>query len=644
MQTAQSSVGALATRSAACISLAAAVASLRPVDAGGAVVAIVGISRWDAEYMQCTSRSLETPSPQPPPRRHAQVMATPSPRFLHVWRDDGLRSALLAQLDTASICALRLTSSEFCDLTTADLFARTRLTFTPSALTRPSRVEALSRVGPYIKHLTFSMPHTLETFLPPLLNPLNGHEVNFLYTPHTTVASVIQRPKYGCPQLGDLLTQQYPPIFHAATNVPAFINALTHMPNIRHLTISCPDQDPAMRYRRDCVDYALISLRIAIERAPLIRLEKLSLSHIPPSALQYFRHTPGYGCTPSAGRRWKQIRKLNIVMDSWDFLGLRPGLDHLKILDDYIRNFSPNLEKISFGWNGRKGPCPLTLFTDPLFAPPRKTAKLFGEVTSPMSPLPAAPQRPAMNFPKLRYMQVRNATMSAEQVSEFVLKHRHTVKEFDFESVYLINGGTWEDALAPLARISGHDEWLSQQSGSDVSQSQDDLDLFEEPEEVIDTMPGMLPHYDPPVEAETSSVHVKKLKKRVRRRRRKNREHKDQGPEKLVISGPIRISDPVADVLQPTTFNPNVQGVQRNIELEAAQQELADDPERRVSTLKKAREAVLKQLGKEFCKSQDRKDHMKGFWKNTCSPAWKSKAMLGHESQTALVPLMFNRC
>lgn len=334
-------------------------------------------------------------------------------------------------------------------------------------------------------------------------------------------------------------------------------------------------------------------------------------------------------------------------MDSWDFLGLRPGLDHLKILDDYIRNFSAGLEKVSFGWNGRKGPCPLTLFTDPLFAPQRKTAKLFGEVTSPMSPLPAAPLRPAMSFPKLRYMQVRNATMSAEQVSDFVLEHRHTVKEFDFESVSLINGGTWEDALAPLTRISGNDEWSSQQSGSDVSQSQDDLELFEEPDEVIDTVtPRMLPHYDPPVEADTSSVHVKKLKKRVRRRRRKHREHKDDGggPAKLVISPPIRISDPSAgDVLKPTTFDPNVQGVQRNMEQEAAQQELADDPERRVSTLKKAREAVLKQLGKEFCKNQEKKEPVKGFWKNTCSPAWKSRAMLGHESRTALVPLIFSR-
>jgi len=570
-------------------------------------------------------------------------MASASPIFLRLWRDDGLRSNLLSHIDTATICSLRLASSECCDLTTPTLFARTRLTFTPSALTRQSRLEALSRIGHHIEHLTFSMPHTTATFLPPLLNPMTGREVNFLYTPHTTAVSVIQRPKYGSPELGDLLTQQYPPIFHAATNVPAFIHTFSQMPNLRHLTISCPGQDPAQRYRRDAVDYALISLRIAIERSPLIRLEKLSLSQMHPSGLIYLRHMPGFGCTPSAGRRWKQIRKLYITMDSWDFLGLRPGLDHLRILDDYIRSFSSQLEKVSFGWNGRKGPCPFTLFTDPLFAPPRKTAKLFAEVTSPMSPLPNAPSRPAMSFPNLRYMQVRNASMSSDQVADFVYEHRHTVREFDFENVSLINGGSWEEALAPLTGIggsgSGSDEWSSQQSGSDSGsassfQSQAYLEQVDEEDESINTAA------DVPAAVIRSSILVKK--KRVHRRRRR-KHHKKPTIGGLEISSPIPITVPIEEVLRPMVFDPNVQGVQRNVQLEAKQQELADDPEKRVSTLKKAKEAVLKQLGKEFCKRQERKDSMRGFFKNTCSAGWGSKAFLGHESNTALVPLMFSR-
>jgi hypothetical protein len=574
-------------------------------------------------------------------------MATASPSFLCLWRDEGIRSTLLSQMDTVSICQLRLTASECCDLATPTLFTRTRMTFTPSSLTRPSRLEALSRIGHHIEHLTFSMPHTECTFLPPLLNPMTGREVNFLYTPHTSPASVLQRPKYGSPELGDVLTQQFPPLFHAATNVPAFIYAFSLLPNLRHLTISCPGQDPSQRYRRDVVDYALISLRIAIERAPLYRLEKLSLHRMHPAGFLYLRHVSGFGCTPSAGKRWKQIKKLNITMDSWEFLGSQPGLDHLKILDDYIRAFSPNLEKVSFGWNGRKGPCPLTLFTDPLFAPPRRTAKLFAEVTSPMSPLPAAPPRAAMNFPKLRYMQVRNATMAVEQVADFILNHRDTVREFDFENVFLTNGGIWEDALAPLTRSSSSDEWLSQLSGSDTDgyssfPSEDDIDQYEDEIEVIDTQSGVASEMPDEIEVPRTSVLVTKLKKP--RHRRRKRKHRDKDtPKPLKISDPILISES-NDILQPTVFDPNVQGVQRNPQQEAAQQELADDPDMRVSTLKKAKEAVLKQLGREFSRGHDRKEHLRGLFKNTCSIQGRNgRSFLGQESNTALVPLMFSR-
>ena len=69
----------------------------------------------------------------------------------------------------------------------------------------------------------------------------------------------------------------------------------------------------------------------------------------------------------------------------------RARLDHLKMIDDYIRTFSECLEKFTFTWLGRKGPCPVSLAADPLFAPPRSSRKLFNEVTSPMSPLPPAP-------------------------------------------------------------------------------------------------------------------------------------------------------------------------------------------------------------------------------------------------------------
>lgn len=394
-------------------------------------------------------------------------MATTPQAFYCLWQQERIREKLFDLLSKEDICHVRLANSACCNLVTKRLFLRTNLTFSSSTFTRQSRVQALSRIGHHIEHLTFYFPHSDATFLPPLIHPESGQEISFLYTPHTSMASVLSRPKFANTGLGEILTQQYPPLFHAASNVPSFINAMKHVPNMRHLTIKTPGQNAKERYRRDIVDYALISLRISLERAPLEKLVKLSLSAVHPSAFNYLRHVPGFGCTPSAGRRWQQIRKLQISVESWDFYGPSPGLDHLKMLDDYIRNFKDSVEKFSFTWLGRKGPCPISLAADPLFAPPRSSQKLFNEVTSPMSPLPPPPARRPIRFRRLRYLSVRNATMNAPQVAELVASHQRCVREFNFDNVVLINGGSWDDALAPLMDHSSRsDHWVRQSTGS----------------------------------------------------------------------------------------------------------------------------------------------------------------------------------
>ncbi|KAI5860075.1 hypothetical protein GGS23DRAFT_582383 [Durotheca rogersii] len=377
-------------------------------------------------------------------------MATGSQAFYSLWQKEPIRERLFDLLSKEDICNVRLASSACCNLVTKRLFLRTHLTFSAHTFTRQSRIQALSRIGQHIEHLTFYFPHSDATFLPPLIHPESGREISFLYKPHTSMASVLERPKFANSGLGVVLTEQYPPLFHAASNVPSFINAMKHLPNIRHLTIKTPGQDPRERYRRDIVDYALISLRISLERAPMAKLNKLSLSSVHPSAFIYLRHVTGFGCLPSAARRWRQIRKLCVSVESWDFYGPSPGLDHLKMIDDYIRNFSENLEKLTFKWIGQRGPCPLSLAADPLFAPSRSSQKLFNEVTSPMSPLPPPPFRKPIVFRKLRYMAIRNTTMNAPQVASLVTTHQHSVREFDFENVILINEGSWDDALAPL--------------------------------------------------------------------------------------------------------------------------------------------------------------------------------------------------
>ncbi|KAK4179317.1 hypothetical protein QBC36DRAFT_78928 [Triangularia setosa] len=376
-------------------------------------------------------------------------MASSTQLFYRLWQEETVRERFFELLSKEDICAVRVANSACCNLVTRRLFVRIGLTFTPNTFTNPHRIQALSRIGHHIEHLNFTFPHSNATFLPPLIHPQTGQEILFLYNPHTSMASALTKPKYGNSELGDILTQQYPPLFHAASNVPSFINAMKHMTNMRHLTIKTPGQEPSERYRRDIVDYALISLRISVERAPLTKLTKLSLSGVHPSSFNYLRHKPGFGALPSAALRWRQIRKLYISVESWDFYGPAPGLDHLKIIDDYIRDFAPRLEKFSFTWLGRKGPCPIALSGDPLFAAPRDTKKLFNEVTSPMSPLPPKPLRHPLVMPKLRCMAVRNATMNAPQLKGLVTSHRDTVREFDFDNVALIRG-SWDDALGPL--------------------------------------------------------------------------------------------------------------------------------------------------------------------------------------------------
>ena len=533
-------------------------------------------------------------------------MATSNPNFLNAWGNERIRTTLLSHLDD-SLCALRLTNSECCKHVTPVLFMRMYVTFTPSALTRPSRVEALGRIGHYIEHLTFSIPHSKETFLPPLIKR-SGEGVTF----HSVAES--HRSKYGTQELEDILTRQYPPIFHAATNITAFIRAFQCMPKLRHLTIRCPGQDPKERYLRSAVDYALISLRIAVERANLLGLSKLSLS-THPAALLYIRSQPGFGTSPASSCCWKRIRKLKLVIDAWDFNGPSQGLDLLRIIDDYIRSFSTKLEEVSVTWKGLPGPCPFTLFTSPMFTAPRKAGKLFGEVTSRMAPLPARPTKGDMFFPKLRYMEIRNCLMSAGQVANLIYTHRHNVRGYDFRRVSLLDNGTWEEALEPLS-VGG--EWPSPQTDSGVGEAAHDsaIDMTE---------PGQCLHDH---ETQSNSVLTTKIKKRHRRKSKKDN------------AVPVMsLSEPPLPILQPKTFVPlaNIQGVQHDTSLDISHQALADDVDKRTFTLKKAREAVLTRLGTQFSKQRNNsRENQKGLFN------WKADTVgVGKGSQ--LVPLMIYR-
>ena len=267
----------------------------------------------------------------------------------------------LSYLPKQDLAKLRLVCHDFSVRAAPALFEDLSITFKTSTFTKPARLAALDRLGFYVKTLNFRLPHTADTFLPPLVEPETGEELSFTYTPQTEPPS-LRRPKYGDEGTTEILTRQYPPLFHAATNVSAFIRGFSAFVNLSHLKISCPDYDASQRYRRSTVDFALISLRIAVERNCLNALDTLTLSPVHPSGILHLSPVLGYGATPSSARRWSRIKNLNIqayTFPSSHRSDSQP--DFHRLLQTYLANFRHNLRSFDFRWRGEKGPLPLSL-------------------------------------------------------------------------------------------------------------------------------------------------------------------------------------------------------------------------------------------------------------------------------------------
>ena len=421
------------------------------------------------------------PHPEQAQTTHRSCVATSdtmdsASSFLRFWCNDLTRDTFLSFTSNKDLSSLRLACHDFGARAASHLFKEIGVTFRPSTFTKPARMAALERIGHHIRTFTFTMPHGPETFLPPLLDSTTGEEIEFIYEPDCqTVRNPADRnsiPKYGSWEMADLLVKQYPPLFHAATSVPSFVRALSAQPNLRHLKISCPGQEPAYRYRRNVVDYALISLRIAVERSPLPRLDALSLLAVHPNAVHYLNPVMGLGALPNAMRRWRQIKQLTVRMDTIPHTTHQgPPTDHLKLLHAYLQTFEATLERLTFHWRGDRGLFPLALGAEACLEA--------------RSPAQACPRRchlalRPLKLRRLVFMEVDNVTTDAAQVSGFILAHRRSISEFNFEDTTLRNG-TWDDALAPLTRMSGSDSWKEQQRAEETMEVPLILDRPAEP-------------------------------------------------------------------------------------------------------------------------------------------------------------------
>lgn len=377
--------------------------------------------------------------------------------FARFWQTDLTRDGLLSHAGQDDLKNLRLACREFGHDVAPVLFRHIKVHFNTNTFSRHSRMVALEHIGHHVRTFTFEMPHSPATFLPPLIAPDTLEELSFIYEPHTinsrpvSASSTSSSSKYGSWDIEDLLIKHYPPIFHAATNIPAFIRAFAALPRLRKLHVSCYGQEEAQRYRRDAVDFALISLRVAVEQANPPNLKSLVLNPIHPGAAFALRPLTSHGSSPASTRVWRRIESLSIAMNGFAFDRHGPS-DHLKILYTYLQAFS-SVGHFAFEWLGRKGPSPLSLDTEPCTSRPSSldTAK-----SCPTSG--SVPAYKPLRFHRLHTMHLRNAVLDASQAASFVMSHRKVLHEFNFDHCDL-RSGSWDEALAPLSRIAGNDDW-----------------------------------------------------------------------------------------------------------------------------------------------------------------------------------------
>jgi hypothetical protein len=375
--------------------------------------------------------------------------------FERFWHTYLTREALLSSLASDDLKSLRLVCTSTAEDVAPVLFRKLSIHFETNTFTRQHRMLALERIGHHVKHIMFSMPRTGHTFLPPLIAPDSLRELSFVYRPQTTPSRPVSSSssstssstssKYGSWEVEDLLVKHYPPLFHAATNIPAFCRAFNCLPNIRSLHISCPNRNVQYNSRRDAVDFALISLRVAVERANPTHLTRLVLSPLHTGAAFSLRPQGSHGSSPASPRIWRRIRAISIVMDSVDYPQAQ-HMDHLRILRTYVEAFH-GLEVFDFSWVGSRGPFPLTLRTEPCITTSACTVspERFTEISA------DAARRPCL-WRKLRRMRVCNVLLDAHQAASFIDLHRKNLQEFNFEKCEL-RSGTWEDAVAPLNRL-----------------------------------------------------------------------------------------------------------------------------------------------------------------------------------------------
>lgn len=357
--------------------------------------------------------------------------------MLEFWNEGRCRGTLLT-LARSDVSVLRLVCHGISERVTSQCFASIDITFRARSFSKPARLAALQRIGHNIKEATFRLPRNIDTTLPPLIDPWTGEQKPFVWRPSIAqghvAAKSAKRPRYGDEQTTELLIRQYPPLFHAATNVRSFVTAMSYLINLEHLRISCAAADGAMPSKAqgtDVVAIALTSLRCAIEEARLKHLDTLTLSSIRSTDIVALA-PPAISVHPGSTLSWCKVRVLDITMYSEP--NSTADADQLKLLRKYVGGHK-GLRRFSFRWLGTRGPSPL-----PELASEQKTS------THPAL-RHASASTPAPLFPHLEYLALDNVVILAIQVKRLMQTHKSTLVEIDLENIVLKDGSWYETVV-----------------------------------------------------------------------------------------------------------------------------------------------------------------------------------------------------
>ncbi|KAF4547553.1 Hypothetical protein D9617_40g012930 [Elsinoe fawcettii] len=385
------------------------------------------------------------------------VVQSTNATFLRFWHSNDCRENFLSLLDQKDLAKLRLVSLDLSTRLASRCFEDVTCSFRVNSLKR-SRVQALERIGRHVKTFRLVLPYTFEHVLPPLIDTETGEEKNFTYTPIRPTSSAsnqskTREPKYGDWETTDLLVRQYPPLFHAAANSLSFAQALAALSGMSHLIVQGKgDAFHVRAHHRNVSDFALVSLRAALESATMHSLSRISLEDLPTSAMRYLKPSAAFAGTANTFDWCSQVEKIDASMRSMEERE-RDSSEQLLMVQDYLRNFR-NLERLSFGWVDRQGRFPLSHQERRELRP----SKSFRGARRPSHPalrqqLPASSiqtrQGETICFPHLVSLRLRNMTATSSDL-QGLLRNNRSVRDLDFEDVVL-QSGSWEEALRPLS-------------------------------------------------------------------------------------------------------------------------------------------------------------------------------------------------